>query len=197
MAPPPPPPLPPHQEPISDHHQRSAWMDTQSSPTPRSRRKVAYSRPSTARTKFSGKNYAVSCGLLRATERHFRALRRSAAPRPMLPRPTRAHYLGYIMRVVGVWSRLCWGHVWGDTTARILPLSPFAEKATSGHSNTAAGPIAWRHQPLRCSARLPRAVSSRLGFLFHTRRAAGPLPNLQLPLRMPCLGPIAGHPCFN
>ena len=28
-------------------------------------------------------------------------MRRCAAPQPMLPRPTRAHYLGYIMRVVG------------------------------------------------------------------------------------------------
>ncbi len=72
----------------------------QSSPTPRSCRKVAYSRPSTARTKFSGKNYAVSCGLLCATERHFRALPDNASPHARPTRPTRAHYLGYIMRVI-------------------------------------------------------------------------------------------------
>ena len=76
----------------------------------------------------------------RATERHFRALRRSAAPQPMLPRPTRAHYLGYIMRVVG-YGRGYAGGMFGGTPPRTLPLSPFAEKATSGHSKTAAGPM--------------------------------------------------------
>ena len=89
-------------------------MDTQSSPTPRSRRKVAYSRPSTARTKFSGKKYAVRCvWAYGATERHFRALRRSAAPQPMLPHPTRAHYLGYIMRVVRYGRGYAGGIFWG------------------------------------------------------------------------------------
>ena len=58
----------------------------------------------------------------------------------MLPRPTRAHYLGYIMRVVG-YGRGYAGGMFGRTPPRTLPLSPFAEKATSGHSNTAAGPM--------------------------------------------------------
>ena len=84
-------------------------MDTQSSPTPRSRGNVAYSRPSTARTKLSGKNYAVACV---GIPRHFRALRRSATPTPMLPRPTRAHCLGYIMRVVR-YGRGYAGGIWG------------------------------------------------------------------------------------
>ena len=33
------------------------------------------------------------------------------------------------------------GGMFGGTPPRTLPLSPFAEKATSGHSNTAAGPM--------------------------------------------------------
>ena len=36
----------------------------------------------------------------RATERHFRALPDNASPHARPTRPTRAHYLGYIMRVI-------------------------------------------------------------------------------------------------
>ena len=36
----------------------------------------------------------------RATERHFRALHENASPHARPTRPTRAHYLGYIMRVI-------------------------------------------------------------------------------------------------
>ena len=88
-------------------------MDTLSSPTLRSRGNLAYvgrAWPKASRRLRNMRSGAWACG---ATEGGLRALQRCVAPKPTLPHPTRAHYLGDIMRVPG-YGRGCAGAMsWG------------------------------------------------------------------------------------
>ena len=57
-------------------------------------------RPGMAQRNSEASKYGVWCGVYGMTERGFHALWRSATPKPTLPRPARAHQLGYIIMVL-------------------------------------------------------------------------------------------------